>query len=345
VKGAQSRHGRYTDTEMNMAMHSRSLVGCFAILVALFFCAAGSAAELQTLRVEGGTITFRVAKQQGFYEKYGIKIQDEDSGTGAAMMERLGKGEIDIVDGGLDNGIAGAAGGMDVVIVAGASLAGQELIAKPGIRSAQDLRGKIIAVDSTNMQAALLLKKMLLLAGLKPGLDYQMKVVGANRLKAMRENEEYAAAILAGTQASLAKQDGYVSLGNSLDVVGPVTYHGSFVRRSWAREHADLLTRYIAAEIEAQRWILAPANKPKVIEIIKKSSMAGTTDAMLEAAYREQVSGKGALTKELRLDVPALENFLRLRAQIEGSWQGSAPAAQSLYDLSYYDKAVQLVGK
>jgi NitT/TauT family transport system substrate-binding protein len=329
---------------MNMAMRARSMSGLFAaVLAVLLFPASGSTKELQAVRVEGGTITFRVARQQGFFEKYGIEIKDEDSGTGAAMIERMGKGEIDIVDGGLDNGIAGAASGLDIVIVSNSSLAGQELIAQPEIKSAKDLRGKTIAVDSTNMQAALLLKKMLLLAGLKPDQDYTMAVVGANRLKAMRENKKYAAAILSVAQAALAKQAGFVSLGNTLDVIGAVPYHGSFVRSSWARRNAELLSRYIAAEIEAQRWILAPANKPKVLAIIKKTSMPGTTDSMVENSYRDQVSGPGPLTKDLRLDVPALENFLRLRAEIEGSWQGSPPPAKTLYDLSFYDKAVALV--
>src|SRR5690606_18335400 len=129
------------------------------------------------------------------------------------------------------------------------------------------------------------LKKMLRAGGLEPERDYQLEVVGAGRLKAMRENPQYAAAILAGTQAELAKHEGYNSLGNSLDVVGPVTYHGAFVRRSWARENADLLTRYIAAEIEAQRWILAPENKEHVLAIHKKSSMPGVTDEMIESIY------------------------------------------------------------
>lgn len=329
-----------------MAMHARSMSGVLAAMfVVLLLPTAGSAEELQTLRTEGGTITFRVALQQGFFEKRGIKIQKEDSGTGAAMNARLSKGEIDIVDGGLDNGIAATLSGVDAVIVTGSSLAGQELIGQPGIRSAKDLRGKTIAVDSTDMQAALILKKMLLASGLKPNRDYQLKVVGANRLKAMRDNKEYAAAMLAGAQAALAKQQGFVSLGNSLDVVGPVAYHGVFVRRSWARENADVLSRYIAAEIEAQRWILLPANKEKVVAFILKSSPDGTTAAMADDIYREMVAGPGELTKDIRLQVPALENFLRLRAEVEGSWKGSPPPAASLYDPSYYYKALDLVSQ
>lgn len=326
-----------------MTKRFNAIASAFVLLAALTSCLSGSAAELQTLRVEGNTITSRVARQLGLFEKYGIRIRRVESDTGAVMMERLGKGEIDIVDGGLDNGIAGAAGGMDIVIVSGSSLAGQNLIGRPGVESAQDLRGRVIAVDSTNMQAALLLKKMLLLVGLEPDEDYQMEVVGANRLKAMRENPGYAAAMLSDAQALLAKQEGYVNLGNSLEMVGPVAYHGSFTRRSWANEHGDVLSRYLAAEIEAQRWLLAPANKAQVLAIIEESSMPGTTQEMLDTIYREQVNGRGCLTKDLRLDLPALENFLRLRAELEGSWQGSPPEAASLYDLSYHARAMTQV--
>ncbi|MBL8266420.1 ABC transporter substrate-binding protein [Steroidobacter sp.] len=326
-------------------MYARSIastVPAAAAMLALLMPTLGAAEGLQTLRTEGGTITFRVAQQQGFFEKHGIKIQKEDSGTGAAMNVRLGKGEIDVVDGGLDNGIAATLQGVDAVIVTGSSLAGQELVAQPGIRSIKDLRGKTIAVDSTDMQAALVLKKMLLAGGLKPK-DYTLKVVGANRLKAMREDKQYAAAMLAGAQSLLAKQEGFISLGNSLDVVGPVTYHGVFVRRSWARDNADVLTRYIAAEIEAQRWILLPANKQKVVAFILKTSPEGTTDAMAEDVYREMVNGPGELTKDIRLEVPALQNFLKLRAEVQGSWQGSPPPAEKFYDSSYYYKALDLV--
>jgi hypothetical protein len=73
--------------------------------------------------------------------------------------------------------------------------------------------------------------------------------------------------------------------------------------------------------------------------------MPGTTAGMVEDAYREQVSGRGALTKDLRLNVPALQNFMRLRAEVEGSWHGSPPPAQTLYDLSYYHKALSLVSR
>ena len=112
-----------------MTMHTRSSHPLFAALVAVVLLpAAGLAAELQAVHVEGATITHRVAQEQGLFAKYGIEIKEEDSGTGAAMIERIAKGEVEIVDGGIDNGIGGAAGGLDIVVVTQSSLAGQALI-------------------------------------------------------------------------------------------------------------------------------------------------------------------------------------------------------------------------
>lgn len=305
---------------------------------------AGHAADPDHVRVEGTTFTYKVAAKEGFFSKFGIVIED-DKGSKGDMGARLADSEVEIVDGGVDNGVAIALTGVDAVIVTGSDLQVQELIAQPGIRSVDDLRGKIIVVDTTDQQAALLIKKILSMHGLKNGTDYHLKVVGAKRLPAMQAHPEYAAAILAGTLASLAKSQGFISLGKSSDLLGPILYHGAFVRREWARQHASILSRYIAAEIEAQRWILDPANQAEVMDMIMKSSAPGTTIEMVKQAYADMMQGPGAMTKDLRFDVPAFKNFLRLRAETEGSWGGTPPPAKTLYDLSYYKTARTLISK
>ena len=312
----------------------------------IFFCAGlvltfGQTASLDILRVEGGpTITVAVARLNGIFKKYGIEIQSSSSSSSNSMRARLANGQVDIVDDGLDNAVALVLGGVDVVIVTGSKLSDQELIAQPDVKSAQDLRGKTVIVDAPNTQAALLLKKILLLSGLKPNLDYQLKTVGTRRLPEMQAHKEYAAGMLSGTSAILAKRQGFVSVGMSSKLIGPLLYHGSFARRQWAQDHADLLMRFVAANIEAQRWILLPANRAKVIEIIMDSSNPEIPAEVAAEAYAGMVNGPGALTKDLRFDVSAFENFLRLRAEVEGSWGGSPPPADRFYDLSYYDKAM-----
>jgi ABC-type nitrate/sulfonate/bicarbonate transport system substrate-binding protein len=323
---------------------SQTLLGCAwvtrwfltIVLFSAFSPTISRSAMPDILRVEeGGTITLTVARQNGLFNKYGIEIQSSTSSSSDEMRAKLADGRVDITDDGLDNAVAMVLSGADIVIVTGSATTDQELIAQPEFKTATDLRGKTIIVDATNTQNALLLKKILLKSGLKPNLDYQLKSVGTRRLPEMRAHKEYAAGMMSGTTAIVAKREGFVSVGRSSKLIGPLMYSGSYVRRQWAHDHADLLSRFIAANIEAQRWIMSPANKAKVIEIIMDSSNPKIPADVAAEAYVSMVKGPGALTNDLRFNVLAFKNFLKLRAEVEGSWGGAPPAADKFYDLSF----------
>ena len=320
--------------------------GCFvaAALFAMSAQAFGQTPALPTLRVEGQTITVKVARANCLFTKYGIDVQSSTMSSSDSMRADLASGKLDITDGGLDNALALVVlAGVDVVIVTGSSTSDQELMARPEIRSIQDLRGKTIIVDAPNTQNALMMKKMLSDRGLKPGADYQMKVVGTQRLPELLAHPEYAAAMLSGVTAALAERHGYVSVAATSKLIGPLLYGGAFVRRDWARGHADLLERYIAANIEAQRWILNPANKNKMIEILRGSGDSKVPADVADEVYEGLMSGPGALTKDLRFDLNGFTNLLKLRAEVEGSWGGAPPPVDTFYDLSYYKKALAMV--
>jgi len=297
------------------------------------------------LRVyEGGTITPRVARMNGIFAKYGIEVQSLTGFSSDSMRADLADGNVDIVDDGFDNAVTMVLAGADVIIVTASSYADQELIAQPEIKSAKDLRGKTIIVDDPNTQNSLMVKKILLANGLKPGVDYRLKSVGGTqRLPEMRAHKDYAAAMLSGTTAILAKRQGFVSVGSSPQLIGPLLSSGAYVRRQWASEHADLLERYIAANIEAQRWIMSPANKEKVIEILTGPGDPKIPADVAAEAYAGLMNGPGALIKDLQFDVGGFKNLLKLRAEVEGSWGGAPPAPDGFYDMSYYKKALRMV--
>ena len=46
------------------------------------------------------------------------------------------------------------------------------------------------------------------------------------------------------------------------------------------------------------------------------------------------------LAKDGKFDMEGFKNVLKLRAEIEGQWGGTAPAPDKYLDLSYYNKAV-----
>jgi hypothetical protein len=48
---------------------------------------------------------------------------------------------------------------------------------------------------------------------------------------------------------------------------------------------------------------------------------------------------KFGIAKDARFDMQGFRNVLALRAEIEGSWGGKAPAPDKYLDLSYYEGA------
>ena len=97
-----------------------------------------------------------------------------------------------------------------------------------------------------------MLKKILLLSGLKEMADYKFVSGYVNRFEEMQKHKEYAAGMLGlhagqGRRATGIRQS---RLERKADWTA-ADRAATFVRRQWASEHADLLVRYIAATIEA----------------------------------------------------------------------------------------------
>src|SRR5204863_9318809 len=180
-------------------------------------------------------------------------------------------------------------------------------------------------VDAVNTAYALQMKKILLLNGLQAGRDYEMKPYGATpqRLGAMREHKEFAGSMLGPPASIVAKREGFVSLGSTQKLIGPYQSYGAFVQRKWASEHQDTLVGYLAAYIEAQRWLMAPTNKQTVIELMMKESKI-PADVAAET-YAILLEGHGGYAKGANFDPDGLHKGLKLRAGGEGPW-GRQPA-------------------
>jgi ABC-type nitrate/sulfonate/bicarbonate transport system substrate-binding protein len=320
---------------------------CWSIGVVLL--AAGMAAlaqgpELQTVRLltlPGRPLPDVIAEAHGIFAKYGLAVQIEPMQSSDALRASLASGKADIAHCAVDNAVAMVEmAGADVSIVMGGDDSLNELIAQPDIHAIAELRGRTLLVDAVNTAYALQLKKILLSAGLQAGRDYELKPFGATplRLAAMREHKEYAASILGPPASLVAKRAGLVSLGTTQQFIGPYQALGAFVLRKWAQEHSDTLVRYLAAYVEAQRWMMEPANKQQVIELLMKDSHL-PADVAAET-YELSMTPQGGYAKDALFDVEGFKNVLKLRAEVEGQWGGHPPAPEKYYDPSYYQKAL-----
>ena len=283
-------------------------------------------------------LALTVALEQGLFAKQGVEVQAQIAASSEELRGALAAGSVDLAHAAVDNAVALVEKAhVDVVVVLGGEGSTNELIAQPGTLSIENLRGRTVIVDAPTTAYAIQLKKILLLQGLQVDHDYQVKAVGGTplRLAAMRENKEYAASILGPPTSLIAKHEGFVSLGTTQHLLGPYQAIGAFARRAWAAENRNFVTGYIAAYVEAQRWILDPAHKEQVIALLVKEFHL--SEGLAKEAYDAWIVAPGGLQPDVKIDLEGFANVLRLRAEIEHTWSGETPGPAKYYDSSYYD--------
>ena len=282
------------------------------------------------------------AAQQGIFERHGLKVEILFTSNSDEQRAGLAKGEFEIAQAAVDNAVAMVElAREDVVIVTGGDSSMNEFIVQPEVRSYADLRGQTLLVDALNTAYALQLKKILLMNGLKEGVDYKLNPIGGTglRLRGMKENKAYKGAMLNLPFSLDAKAAGLKSMGRATDLIGPYQANGTFVLRRWGQANRELLERYIAGLIEGTRWATSPANKDAAVKILAERLKVSTENAA--RTWQLMTDPKFGIAKDARFDMEGFRNVLALRAEIEGSWGGKAPAPDRYLDLSYYDGAMK----
>src|SRR5262249_36978251 len=137
-----------------------------------------------------------------------------------------------------------------------------------------------------------------------------------------------------------AEQLGMKSLGRTTDLLGPYQAGGVFVMRGWAQAHEAVLERYVAAYIEALRWVRAPANRAESIALLVEKLQISTKEA--ERTYEVLVDPGFGFIPDAKFDLEGFRNALALRAEIEG---GQPAAPERYIDLGYYERALARVGR
>ena len=308
------------------------------------------AAELTAVRVNtfpnAKALALHAGIAKGIFEKHGLRVELQLTDNSRNQRDGLAAGSFDIAQAALDNAVAMIeVAKQDVVIVSGGDSGMNEFFVQPDVRAFGDLKGRTIVVDAPDTAYALLAKKILLQSGLKDGTDYTVKPVGAGvyRLKAMLEDTINAGGILNLPFTVQAEEAGLKSLGRTIDLLGPYQAQGVFVMRAWARDNGATLERYLAAYIEALRWVRDRAHrKDAVALLVDRLKLA---PAAAERTYDLLLDPRFGFTPDAKFDPEGFRNMLTLRAEIE-SQAGAAPSAPERYvDLTYYERAVRSLGR
>jgi len=286
-----------------------------------------------------------VGLANGLFDKYGLAVELENTASSQSQRDGLAAGRFQIAHAALDNAVAMIeVAKRDVVIVSGGDSGMNEFFVQPGIASFADLRGKTIVVDAPDTAYALQAKKLLLQHGLREGADYTVKQVGAVvfRYKAMIEDKTNAAGILNLPFTVEASERGLKSLGGLVDLLGPYQAAGAFVMRPWARDNGEALERYLAAYVEALRWIRDRGNRTAAVDLLVEKLKLDRKIA--ERTYDLLVVPASGFTPDAKFDVEGFRNMLALRAEIERKPDTEAVKPERYVDLHYYEEAMKRVG-
>jgi ABC-type nitrate/sulfonate/bicarbonate transport system substrate-binding protein len=278
-----------------------------------------------------------VAQEEGLYARRGLAVDVSFTPSSQALRDGIASGSIDIASSGVDNAVYMVdTGKAEVVIVAGGDDSMNQLMVQPEIRAYEDLRGKTVLVDAPNTAYAFQLYKMLELNGVKRG-DYTVVSKGGTpqRLAALTEDKNNAAAMLFLPWNIAAERAGLHSLGSAVAVLGPYQGTGVWVRRDWAAGHAEGLMRYLQSTIEGLRWARQPSNRAAAVTILARHLKI--EQDLAEATLERALAPGSGLAVDARLDPEGFRNTLKLRADMEG---GTPQPPEKYLDLSYYERAL-----
>jgi len=319
------------------------------LLLALALGASpGKADDLRLVRVNtfpnAKALPFHAGLANGIFAKHGINLDLAFTENSKSQRDGLAAGRFDVAQSALDNAVAMIeVARQDVIIVGGGDSGMNEFFVQPELRSFADLRGKTLIVDAPDTAYALQAKKILLRYGLEEGRDYVVKPVGAGsfRFKAMADSKDNAAAILNLPFTIQAEQLGMRSLGRTVDLLGPYQAGGAFVLRHWARANGETLERYLAAYIEALRWVRAADNRDAAVRLLM--DRLKLTEPVARRTYDLLVDPSFGFNVDAKFDPQGFRNLLALRAEVQRKDEAAVPPERYV-ELGFYERALKRLG-
>ncbi|MDX1694077.1 MAG: ABC transporter substrate-binding protein, partial [Ketobacteraceae bacterium] len=196
---------------------------------------------------------FFKAQQNGFWDTRNIAVVELGSAT--EVIRALSNKSIDAAALTLDEAITARTRNSDlqVVMITDFSYGGDALIAKPGLASLADLKGKTIALENTAL-GAIMLDAVLTSAGLSEA-DVRIKPLTFDQHINALENDDIDAVITFDPVRTRLLAQGYRDLFNSRAIPGTIV-DVLVVSASIADRYPEQLRQIVAGFFKARRLIV-----------------------------------------------------------------------------------------
>ncbi len=266
-----------------------------------------------------------VAKDMHFFDEYGLDAQIVQVRSGPVAISAMVAGEAQFYIASATGATLGAmAGGLDLVFIAGiVNKLDGDLVVSSAIKSAPDLKGKILGVQSIGGGVWMFTMLALDHWGLVPERDkIQLRVLGDQAVIAQGlMTGAVDAAYLGYTFSKLVQRQGFKVLADLAKLDIPYQGIGVLARRSFLDQSPDIAEKTLKAFAKAIAFFQDPANKQAVVRILAKwLRLTNVEDAeagyeMMRPLYdRRLVPTKEGLRNTQRVLSRVDPKFSRLKA-------------------------------
>ena len=260
-----------------------------AVALACLAAPAARAAEAVTLGTVGQPSANLwpelIALDKGFFAAEDLKVALVYVQSSAALVQQVTAGSPGIgIQTGLADPLRAAAMGAPISVVRiNVQAPPYDLVAKPGIASLKELKGKVISLGGPKDITRIYVERMLKPNGVNPG-EFDMVFAGATTARA--------SALLAGAvDAAIllppfdfqAVAKGFKSLGLTVDYVNDLPFSGTAVNNAWATANKPTLEKLMRAESKSIAWFEDGQNRAEALRILKTASSLSQDD--IEKAY------------------------------------------------------------
>ena len=310
------------------------LIGCLIVVgqSRLF------AAEPTKLLIAHGAISNNVAplwiaKEQGIFRKYGIDAELVFIIAGRAMQAMLA-GQVPVGTVGATHVVNANTGGGDFRMILGMQNTLDYLfIARPNIKSAEDLKGKKVAIGTPSGSASVATYVALDFLGLNPRRDniVQLGVGGVpERLGALRAGSVEATS-LSPEFGQVVVSEGYRILLNTSKENVPFQSSGLVVPRSLMKTNPQLVENVAKATVEGVAFVHKASNKEIVFKSLARNLRLSKPE-QVEKAYQNLVA---ELPKKPCPTMDGVASVIKLMAQHGLNAKAAQVKAEDLVDMSY----------
>jgi NitT/TauT family transport system substrate-binding protein len=279
-----------------------------------------------------------VAETVGFWRSNGLAVELYLPGSTAAATQQLAAGSVEMAGVSGTQLIEAINGGAPIAaICAQYAAAPYSILARKGITSFAQLKGKTILVGGPNDITRVFMDTVLGKHGLRPD-DYTYTFAGTT-------GDRYAGLVAGAIDATIlnppfsfrAADDGYPVL-DEVPKYFPGFVQGFWsIRPEWARANTPLLVTVLTAYLQAVRWMYDRANRDRAVSILTSVTNVKHDDA--DRTYELYVNRLKFFPPTGRITDAAIATIQNALVKTN-ELKPPLPPASRYYDNRYDDLAV-----